>query len=461
MKKYLFFLAVLVFALSCNKDKKLQGSSEKSVKKQVSAEKKGKESKKEPVKKQEEKKKEVKKKKNEGGKINYEDRKKIVEFAKSFEGKKIPESSNWNKYSSGFVKMVYLKFGVDITDIDKKKDGEGKWLTTTQMIYEYFKNNGDLFFGKMPEIGDLVFFDNTYDANKDGVFNDKLTGVGIVTEIDKDGTIFFLYNTSKGVSLKMINMKYPEKKNIKSKNITKTVNSQLRWLTQKEKSDPIAYKYPTLSAQLLNNFASILNKHTLKELAFVKNLDKDKREDIVKFAKKFENKDIPQSDRWNKYASGFVKMVFLSQKLDLTNTENKKDEEGKWFSTTKIIFNFVKENGKIFKDKRPGKGDIVFFDNTFDKNKDGEFNDELTSMGLVVDIDDDGTVYFLYKSGKGVKEGVLNLKTPDVKEIKSKNITKRINSQMRWIGEKDKKNKDIEKYKLAGQLFNSFGSVFK
>ena len=466
MKKIILLTILSIFMFSCSKGKqdehkntkKVADATEHSSKKENK-----KEEVKKEIKKEESKKEEVKKEesKNEGKVVSTgDDRKKITDFAKTFEDKKIPESTKWNKYASGFIKMIYLKFGVNLTDVENKKDEEGKWFTTTKMIYDYIEKNGEILKGNNPKPGDIVFFDNTYDVDKDGVFNDKLTSIGLVVDIDEEGTIYFLYNSSKGVSLKMINFKHPEQKNIKNKNITKTINSQMRWLTKKEKKDGSSDKYPTLSSQLVNSFGSILSKNKLSDLAYSITLPESERENIVKFAKTFEDKDIPESKKWNKYASGFIKMIFLNKRVDLTDIEKKKDEEGKWLSTTEMIYNYVNTNGKLSKEN-PKAGDIVFFDNTFDKDKDKEFNDKLTSIGLVVEVDKDNTIYFLYKTSKGVKLRMMNLKHPEQENIKNKNVTKTINSKMRWLTKKEKKVEENKKYELSSQLLNSFGSIFK
>jgi len=146
---------------------------------------------------------------------------------------------------------------LNITDVEVKKDEDGKWLSTTQMIFDYIKENGKTHNSSSPKAGDIVFLDNTYDKDKDGEFNDKLTSIGIVTEVDKDGTIYFLYKTSKGVKLKVMNLKTPEQENIKNKNVTRTVNSKMRWLTKKEKAMEGSDKFPQLSSQMLNSFGSI------------------------------------------------------------------------------------------------------------------------------------------------------------------------------------------------------------
>ncbi len=53
------------------------------------------------------------------------------------------------------------------------------------MKSNFFKLKGG-FKGKV-RLGDLVFFDNTYDRNGDGKFDDRITHVGIVVGFDKEG----------------------------------------------------------------------------------------------------------------------------------------------------------------------------------------------------------------------------------------------------------------------------------
>lgn len=109
-------------------------------------------------------------------------------------------------------------------------------------------------FESSPKKGDVIFFDNSYDENKDGEVNDKLTGIGFIVEIDKEDTIHYLTKTSKGIEMKQMNLKMKDQASIKDKNLTKTVNSQTRWQTAKEKKAGV--EVPTLSAQQFNSFGS-------------------------------------------------------------------------------------------------------------------------------------------------------------------------------------------------------------
>jgi hypothetical protein len=57
--------------------------------------------------------------------------------------------------------------------------------------------------------GDLVFFRETYDRNRDGKRNDGLTHVGIVEQVGADGTVVFIHRGMKGVSRSRFNLRRP------------------------------------------------------------------------------------------------------------------------------------------------------------------------------------------------------------------------------------------------------------
>ena len=60
-----------------------------------------------------------------------------------------------------------------------------------------------------PQPGDLVFFRETYDRNRDGRRNDGLTHVGIVERIDEEGTVTFIHRGSKGIARSRFNPAFP------------------------------------------------------------------------------------------------------------------------------------------------------------------------------------------------------------------------------------------------------------
>jgi hypothetical protein len=57
-------------------------------------------------------------------------------------------------------------------------------------------------------------------------------------------------------------------------------------------------------------------------------------------------------------------------------------------------------------------GDILFFRETYDRNRDGVFNDGLTHVAIVETVADDGTVTYVHRGGSGVARARLNLLHP-------------------------------------------------
>ena len=60
----------------------------------------------------------------------------------------------------------------------------------------------------------------------------------------------------------------------------------------------------------------------------------------------------------------------------------------------------------------PAPGDLVFFRETYDRNRDGKHNDGLTHVAVVESVDGAGTVTFVHRSGAGVTRAKLNLGSP-------------------------------------------------
>ena len=91
----------------------------------------------------------------------------------------------------------------------------------------------------------------------------------------------------------------------------------------------------------------------------------------------------------------------------------------------------------------PEPGDLVFFRETYDRNRDGKQNDGLTHVGVVVSVDEDGTVQFVHRIHGGVKRGKLSVEAP---------LDKSRNDYLRPA----KKNATAA---LTGELFVTFASA--
>jgi class 3 adenylate cyclase len=386
-------------------------------------------------------------------KITSKDRKKIKRYAKSFIDKKVPKSKKWTNSLSGFVKMVYLYFDVDITNTNPKNIN-GTWKNTTELIYSFIQENGKIFQKGSPKVGDFIFFDNTYDKNKNDKFDDPLTTVAIIIDIDKEETIYFLYKVGNTIRIRNMNLKHPNKEDIKNKNTIKILNSKIRRLSQKDREK----NTPDLSSQLFNSFGTLLDLPLkngsltkLEDFKTKKYLGNHQRKGLVEFALSFKDKSIPKSPLWSNSSSGFIKMVFLKFKVNIIKAENKKNENGKWYTMTELTYHFIKENGRLFKDNNYQIGDLIFFNNTFDKDSDGNNDDKLTSVGLIIDIDKNDTISFLINISNKVIVKYMNLKNKE-SQIDKGGKKEIINSVLRYF----KKEK-----KYSYELFNSFGSIFK
>ncbi len=76
------------------------------------------------------------------------------------------------------------------------------------------------------------------------------------------------------------------------------------------------------------------------------------------------------------------------------------------------MWRFASRHGRIFQGGRPLPGDLVFFKETSDRNRDGQENDGLTHIGLVEDVEADGTVLVIHRVARGVVRYRMNLSTP-------------------------------------------------
>jgi hypothetical protein len=58
-------------------------------------------------------------------------------------------------------------------------------------------------------VGDLVFFDRTYDRNDNGRTDDALTHIAIITSVHRDGTIVMAHRGNSGIRPLRMNLKQP------------------------------------------------------------------------------------------------------------------------------------------------------------------------------------------------------------------------------------------------------------
>jgi cell wall-associated NlpC family hydrolase len=137
--------------------------------------------------------------------------------------------------------------------------------------------------------------------------------------------------------------------------------------------------------------------------------------------------------------SGFVRLVYASEGVDLSRLPARS-------SIVQAMYVRARENGAL-REGSPRPGDLVFFRNTYDRNRDGRRNDGLTHVGIVEAVDEDGTVTFVHRGGSGIVRAHLNLS----RRRTFRDGDETLNDVMR------RKSKLSRAY-LAGELFAGYAS---
>ena len=141
--------------------------------------------------------------------------------------------------------------------------------------------------------------------------------------------------------------------------------------------------------------------------------------------------------------SGFVRLAYLAAGIDLVNHGFRDGE-----NAVSAIFRRALGVGVVHH-QAPRPGDLVFFRETYDRNRDGRRNDGMTHIGVVEAVDADGTVTFIHRGGKGVARGRLNLSAPSRHQLGQGGPV--LNDYIRPA------TKGTRAY-LAGELFSAFAS---
>jgi probable lipoprotein NlpC len=113
---------------------------------------------------------------------------------------------NYTPDCSGFVRGVYASQRVDLYDGLGELDGGNG----VGRIFTHVVQHGRIHYGPAVHPGDLVFFHNTWDFNRDGLPNDPLTHVGVVEKVEHDGTVVFVSSVSAGIERYRMNLKHPD-----------------------------------------------------------------------------------------------------------------------------------------------------------------------------------------------------------------------------------------------------------
>lgn len=107
---------------------------------------------------------------------------------------------------TGVVQAIYAYAGIDLRAPLERYAGNG-----VTRLNSYLNDLGLLYSSPRPAPGDLIFWDNSYDRNGDGLWNDQLTHVGMVVSVDPAGTVTYVHhNYRAGIVLAQMNLLQPD-----------------------------------------------------------------------------------------------------------------------------------------------------------------------------------------------------------------------------------------------------------
>jgi hypothetical protein len=157
----------------------------------------------------------------------------------------IQVNGKWIAYDcAGVTRAIFLAHGIDLYGSgspDPKANG-------VRLIHHHIRRQGKFHQGPVVRPGDLVFFDNTWDYNGDGIVNDPLTHVGIVERQETDGTVIFISRVAGAIQRYRMNLALPQ--------VHRTVEGRVLndYIRRKDFDDPATTAY--LTGQLFTAFGS-------------------------------------------------------------------------------------------------------------------------------------------------------------------------------------------------------------
>ena len=118
------------------------------------------------------------------------------------------------------------------------------------------------------------------------------------------------------------------------------------------------------------------------------------------------------------------------------------------------LYKLAGDHGLIREGDTPRPGDVVFWDNTYDRNGDGRWNDSLTHAGIVIRSYGDGRVDYVHHNYReGIVVARMDLGSPEVHRTGGRLV----NSPMRM-----KSDRHLEPSRwLASHLYRSRGMLYR
>lgn len=167
-----------------------------------------------------------------------------VERARKLVGKSrvVVGGKRYGDDCTSFVKALFEPLGVDL--LKEAQPGDNG----VTAMWRFAQRHGRIFEGGRPLAGDLVFFKETYDQNLDGhANNDGLTHIGVVEDVESDGTVLVIHRVARGVVRYRMNLSAP----------TQVLSSSGKRLNDWLRTEAPGSK-PRLTAELFFGFATLL-----------------------------------------------------------------------------------------------------------------------------------------------------------------------------------------------------------
>jgi len=146
--------------------------------------------------------------------------------------------------------------------------------------------------------------------------------------------------------------------------------------------------------------------------------------------------------------SGYLHALYKRAHVDLFS-EARPGDNG-----VRAIVRWVQRYGRLYRFQLAAPGDLVFFDNSYDRNGDRRLNDRLTHAGLVEQVLPDGTLLIVHATNHGIVREPMNLFRPHEATDAS---GRAINAPLRRKGTGD----GPKTPHLMSELFAGFGRVFQ
>ena len=107
---------------------------------------------------------------------------------------------------SGFVTLVNKKLELDLFDEKELDKFYTKHKLKSEAMFKLYESKNLIAFDN-PKVGDLIFFNNTTRSMKNNKKTKIVTHVGIVSSVEKDGTVGFTHNSRGKNAVNFMNLK--------------------------------------------------------------------------------------------------------------------------------------------------------------------------------------------------------------------------------------------------------------